>query len=216
MKKLMLILLVLAATSQAKLNYGLHFDDEGNIIRPDQELLAQGLDDEKAGFKKSAMKNFIKSAEFGNYHAMSLVGLYHLQDEDYIKAHAWFNLIDLAQIPNRPYIEKIITNLEIVLKPKQLDKAKKLKAKLAETYGTYPTLLRREEWKKNLKFTGTHIKGYIPASLNFRLNSGRTITAFDVREQVNDFIYEYEFDVGQGNVTLEEIEVVDIDSETNQ
>ena len=213
MKSLVLVWLVLLCSSLHAKEYGLHFDDSGNIIKPDREYLVRGMGDEKDGFRESAMKNFMKAAEFGNYHAMSLVGLYHMQDKNYVAAHAWFNLIDLAQIPNRAYLEELIGNLEVMLTAEQLKEAQEMKAELAETYGSYPSMLRREAWKKSLKFTGTHIKGYIPPFLRIRLNSGMEVTGHEVRKQVDNFIYNYEFDFGQGEVTLDEIELIEVDEE---
>ncbi|MCF6300415.1 MAG: hypothetical protein L3J52_04780, partial [Proteobacteria bacterium] len=76
-----LIILFIASSVSAK-DFGLHFDDSGNIIKPDQEFMWRGMDDEKDGFRNSAFKNFKRAAEFGNYHAMSLVALYLMQDKD--------------------------------------------------------------------------------------------------------------------------------------
>ncbi len=210
MKKITFIGL-LACCSFAFADYGLHFDDSGNIIKPDQHYLWLGVDDEKAGARESAFKNFKKAAEYGNYHAMSLVALYKMQDKDYMAAHAWFKMIDLGKIPNKAYVEEIVSNLETLMTPEQLERAEKLKSKLAESYGSYPTMVKREEWRKSLKFTGTHIKGHIPPFLRIQLNSGMVVTGRDVKEQVEKFIYEYEFDFGQGEVTLDEIELIEVD-----
>lgn len=206
-------LFVLSGLSWAE--YGLHFDDSGNIIKPDQYYLARGLKDDNDGFKKSALKHFKKSAEFGNQYAMSLIALYHMQDKDYVSALAWFKLLDLNQIPNSDFLRAIMNNLTKVSEPEQIQAAETLKSELKETYGHYPTLLRREQWKNNLQFTGTRIKGYIPPFLTIQLNSGMTVTGFDVRRQVDNFIYEYEFEVGQGNVSLEDIELIETE-ETKQ
>lgn len=208
MRKITFIAL-LVFTGLACADYGLHFDDTGKIIKPDQEYLWRGIDDEKDGFRNSAFKNFKRAAEFGNYHAMSLVALYYMQDKDYMSAHAWFKLIDLGKIPNRAYVEEIVANLETLMTSKKLKKAEELKAELSETYGSYPTMLRREEWKNNLRFTGTHLKGHIPPFLRIQLNSGMVVTGHSVKEQVEQFIYEYEFDFGQGEVTLDEIELIE-------
>ena len=109
--------------------------------------------------------------------------------------------------------EELIGNLEVMLTAEQLKEAQEMKAELAETYGSYPSMLRREAWKKSLKFTGTHIKGYIPPFLRIRLNSGMEVTGHEVRKQVDNFIYNYEFDFGQGEVTLDEIELIEVDEE---
>ncbi len=215
MKKLTAITCLLI-TSLAFADYGLHFDDKGQIIKPDQHYLWLGIDDERDGFRDSAFKNFKRSAAFGNYHAMSLVALYYMQDKDYLSAYAWFKLIDLGKIPNAAYLEEIIGNIETVLSKDELKQADDMRYDLSETYGSYPTMLKREEWKNNMKFTGTHIKGYIPPFLKIELNSGYVVTGRDLKEQVEKFIYEYEFSFGQGEVTLDEIEIIEVDETTDQ
>lgn len=211
--KLILFISLTTLFSLSHAEYGLHFNDNGQIIKPDQYYLAKGLKDDKDGFKQSALKHFKQSAEYGNQYAMSLIALYHMQDKDYVSAMAWFKLLDLDQIPNSDFLSAIMSNLEKVSQAKDIKEAKELKSKLSETYGHYPTLLRREAWKKSLKFTGTRIKGYIPPFLTIQLNSGMTVTGHDVRRQVDNFIYEYEFEFGQGNVTLDDIEIIDTEQE---
>lgn len=207
---LVILLSALSSITTAK-EYGLHFDDTGKIIKPDQHYLWLGVKDEKAGFRDSAFKNFKLAAEYGNYHAMSLVALYFLQDKDYKSAHAWFKLIDLGKIPNREYMETMVKNLEIMLSPEALKTSNKDRAELSETYGSYPAMLRREEWRSRLKFTGTHIRGYIPPFLRINLNSGVSISGANVKKQVENFVYNYEFDFGVGEVVLDEIELIEYD-----
>jgi len=211
--KLILFLSLTTLFGLSHAEYGLHFNDSGQIIKPDQYYLAQGLKDDKDGFKKDALKHFKKAAEFGNQYAMSLIALYHMQDKDYVSALAWFKLLDLDQIPNSDFLKAIMSNLTKISEPQQIKAAETLKSELKETYGHYPTLLRREDWKKSLQFTGTHIKGYIPPFLTIRLNSGMTVSGHNVRQQVDNFIYDYEFEFGQGNVTLDEIELIESEQE---
>ncbi len=52
-----LVILLFASSVSAK-DFGLHFDDSGNIVKPDQEFMWRGIDDEKDGFRNSAFKNF--------------------------------------------------------------------------------------------------------------------------------------------------------------
>jgi len=209
MKKYILIVSVIFSSLATAREYGLHFDDNGNMIRPDQVFLAQGMSDDKAGFKASALKNFKKSAEYGNYLSMSLIGLYSMQEKDYVNALAWYKLVSLDKIPNGAYVKQMMDNLEKVMSPQELKKANQLKAELAETYGTYPTLLRREKWKKSLKFTGTHLKGYVPPFLTIQLNSGMVVTGSDVKRQIENFTYNYEFNTGVGEVILDDVEMLD-------
>jgi hypothetical protein len=206
---LLLTFLVTATSISFAKEYGLHFDDSGNIIKPDQEYYARGLDDEKDGFRKSAMKNFMKSAEYGNHLAVSLVGLYHMRDKKYVEALAWYKMVDTEKFENGVMIDEIISNLETILTPEEINKADELKSELLETYGSYATLAKREAWKRNLKFTGTHIKGYIPPFLKIQLNSGMVVTGNKLKKQVDDFIFNYEFNVPNGEVTLDEIEIIE-------
>jgi hypothetical protein len=108
-----------------------------------------------------------------------------------------------------------MNNLSKISEPEQIKAADELKAELRETYGHYPTLLRREAWKKSLKFTGTHIKGYIPPFLTINLNSGMTVSGHEVRRQVDNFIYEYDFEFSQGDVSLKELEIIESEDEQN-
>ncbi len=210
-KWLLLILLSVFSFTSFSKEYGLHFDDQGNIIKPDQEYFARGLDDEEAGFRKSALKNFKKSAEYGNHLAVSLVGLYNMQDKNYIEALAWYKIVETEKLENGVMIDNIIANLESFLKPKEVEKAEKRKSELLETYGSYATMAKRESWKKSMKFAGTNIKGYIPPMLRIQLNSGMVVTGNKLKKQVDDFIFNYEFNVPNGEVTLDEIEVIESD-----
>ncbi len=209
--RLLLFICLAGLFSVSHAEYGLHFDDSGQLIKPDQYYLAKGLKDDKDGFRQSALKHFTRAAEYGNQYAMSLIALYHMQDKDYVSALAWFKLLDMKQIPNSDFLKAIMSNLTKISQPEQLKAAEELKAQLSETYGHYPTLLRREAWKKSLKFTGTHIKGYIPPFLTIQLNSGMTVTGQEVRQQVDNFIYDYDFSFGQGNVKLDDIEIIDVE-----
>ncbi len=208
-KWLVLILLSVSVMSVSAKEYGLHFDDMGNIIKPDQEYFARGLDDEKDGFRDSALKNFKKSAEYGNHLAVSLIGLYNMQDKNYVEALAWYKIVDTKKLDNGVMIEDIIANLETILQPNEIKKAEERKSELLETYGSFVTMAKRESWKKNLQFTGTHIKGYIPPFLQIQLNSGQVVTGSNLKKQIDDFIFNYEFNVPNGEVTLDEIEVIE-------
>lgn len=209
MKKKIVFIFTLVSCLATAGEYGLHFDDRGNIIKPDQMYLARGLKDEKDGFREDALKKFKQSAEYGNYLAMSLVGLYLMQDKDYVSALAWYKLVSQDKIPNGAFVAEMIDNLERFMSPQEVKKANQLKSELAETYGNYPTLLRREKWKNSLQFTGTHLKGYIPPFLTIQLNSGMVVTGNDVKRQVENFTYNYEFDTGVGEVILDDVELVE-------
>ncbi len=209
MKKLLITLLLASCFSLYAKEYGLHFDDRGKIIKPDQEYFARGLDDEKDGFRESALKNFMRSAEYGNHLAVSLIGLYHMQDEKYVDALAWYQIVETEKFENGAMIEEMISKLESMMKPSEIKKAKELKSELMEKYGAYPTLAKRESWKSGLKFTGTHIKGYIPPFLRIELNSGMVVTGSNLKKQVDDFIFNYEFNVPNGEVTLDEIQLIE-------
>lgn len=207
-----LVLFALAFTASAK-KYGLHFDDHGNIISPDKEFLARGLDDEKDGFRDVALKNFKLSAEYGNHLAMSLVGLYHMQDKNYVEAWAWYDLVNAEKLPNSAMLKDLKSHLVNLMSPKQLKEAKKVREKLSAKYGSYAALMRREAWKNDTRngmtFTGSHIRGHIPNMLTVKLNSGMSVSGFEIRKQIDEYIYEYEYDYGKGDVNLKDVEIIE-------
>ena len=212
MNKYILTLTLLLISTFTWADYGLHFDDSGEIIRPDEYYLGEALSDDKDGFRDAAITNFKKSAEYGNYVAMTMLGFYHLQNKELVQALAWFEMIDQDKVPNSQQIKDLAGNITSVLTPAEYQQVKNLKAQLAETYGAYPTLVKREQWKKSLKFTGTNLRGYIPPFLRIELNSGVTVSGFEVRNQVNEFIYEYEFGVPTGEVIMNEVEVLETEA----
>ncbi|MFC3193477.1 hypothetical protein ACFODZ_04370 [Marinicella sediminis] len=214
-KPQLFILLLLILASAVRAEYGLHFDDNGQIIRPDEYYFAQGVEDREDGFAEAAHSQFLKSAAYGNQLAMSMVGFYHLNNKDLVKAVAWFQLVNPGQVDNSQQITDLIDNISAVLTAEELAMAKKLRAQLAETYGPLPTLVKRESWKKSLKFTGTSLKGYIPPFLRIELNSGISVTGSNLRNQIDGFIYEYEFGVPEGKVTLDDIEIPEQQKETD-
>lgn len=191
----------------AKNKFGLHFDKAGKVIMPDREFLARGLDDDRRGFRKSAIENFKRSASYGNHYAMSLIGLYHLQDEAYVESLAWFKMLNLSTLKNRKKIEDIVYKLEKYLKKNDLKKVKVLKSELIETYSDDQTLLNRKEWLNNLEITGVNVKGHIPGYLTFNLmGAGQImdpfntspINGYNVRDQIEEFIYEYDHNFSKG------------------
>ncbi len=205
----------------AKVKFGLHFDQDGKLIMPDQEFLARGFNDDEKGFRKSAIKNFKRSASYGNHYAMSIIGLYHLQDEAYIKSLAWFKMVDLSALENRKRVEDVIYKLENYLTKDDLKEVEELKERLTEIYSNHQTRSNREEWLKNLKVTGTRIKGHIPGFLTFNIMrpgqpmdfySTAGVTGYQVRNQIEEFVYEYDFNFSEGDVKLNDVELIDDDA----
>lgn len=70
-------------------------------------------------------------------------------------------------------------------------------------------LLKREKWKKSHQFTGSRIKGHIPIGLRFELDNGVLVTGTDIREQMDDFVYEYDHQFNSGAVKLKDIEYIE-------
>ncbi|WP_154224487.1 hypothetical protein [Marinicella rhabdoformis] len=223
MKKLFILLLmvfngsVLAGTPGIK--FGLHFDEKGRIIRPDEVFLGRGLSDEKAGFKDQAMKNFKESATYGNAYAKYFLGLLYLQKKDYLNGHAWLSLLD-GEFKGADKVNSLLPRVKANLDEKQLQLAEEKLAELRETYGEYAALMKREKWRKSHKYTGTHIKGHIPNNLRIEVGNGVSVTGHNIRKQIETFVYEYEYQFRIGEVKLKETEFIDdakeIEKELNQ
>lgn len=190
--------------------FGLHFDEQGNIIRPDEVFLGRGVKDDKAGYKASAMKNFKISASYGNAYAKYFLGLLYLQQNDYISGHAWLSLLD-KEFKGADKVNRLLPKVTANLSPEQAQKAKGLLAELKENYGEYAALLKREKWRKSHKYTGTHIRGHIPNFLKIEVGNGVTVTGTELKKQIETFVYEYEYQFRLGDVKLQETEYIDED-----
>ncbi len=56
----------------------LHFNNMGDIVKPDFEHIRLGLVDNKKGKEESALKRFKAAARYGNYYAITLVSVYYI------------------------------------------------------------------------------------------------------------------------------------------
>ncbi len=211
MKKLIVLVLILfSSTLMASKEFGLKFDNTtGILIKPDEQFLARGLRYDKDGYGDTAMKNFIKSAKYGNYVAMSMIGFNYLKNKQYIDSLAWLRLIDIDKIPNKDSVVEMVTKLEAYLRPDEMLLVDEKNAELKKTYGALPTLLHRENWKNNIKVTGSRNKGKIPLSASFNLVGGIVIGAGNARSQVDDYVYEYKYSDQDGRVLLKDFAEVD-------
>lgn len=219
MKKIFLLLLLVLNGSVFSgtpgIKFGLHFDEKGRIIRPDEVFLGRGLSDEKAGFKDQAMKNFKESATYGNAYAKYFLGLLYLQKNDYLNGFAWLSLLD-GEFKGADKVNSLLPRVKANLSEEQLKRADSMIEELKETYGEYAGLMKREKWRKSHKYTGTHIKGHIPPFLTIDVGNGVTVSGQNIRKQIETFVYEYEYQFRLGEVNLKETEFIDDAKETDR
>ena len=209
MKKIVVIVSFLfSSVLMAEDIYNLKFDNiTGKLINPDSQYLNTGLKDQEQGKIDSAIDNFTKSAEFGNYLAMSMIAYHHLSNKNYIESMAWLQLIDVNKFKRKDHKDntgKMIKELKAYLMTDEMLKVGLRHAELKKSYGALPTFQKRKDWKKRIKTPGSMTKFGIPPSLLLELESGIQIDAETVRSEVDDFVYNHEFSGQDAFVILKE------------
>ena len=202
----------------------LRFDPHGKILQPDMTYLSKGLEAQSAGYTNDAMRYLIRSAEFGNPYAITAIGYIKMQQADYPEALAWFNLIELKMLHKPDDIRRLIVGLKQILNESEVKLSNEIKATLIKKYGKDATLAHRESWQKNIKVGGSKIKGHIPNRVKM-YSAGRIeqkaygeaeifvsasfVSGHEVRQQIDSFVYEYEFNYIHGKVKLNDIQFID-------
>lgn len=202
----------------------LRFNKHGQMLAPDQTYLERGLESQGRGHNNDAMRYLKKSARFGNPYAQSAIAFIHMQNNDYVSALAWFNLVDLKMIDKDELITSMIGELGSLMTESNRQLVHELNHQLVDRYGKEASLNHREKWKSGLKIGGTRIKGSIPSGIKIypvgRIEqngngvaeiyvSSIYLTGEDARLQMNEFIYNYEIKFTRGKVKLEEVEYID-------
>jgi len=197
-------LLVLLFTINASAReVGLHFDELGRVIPPDEYILFQALQADKDGYTETAMKEYIRAAEFGNKHAKYLLSMSYLKKKDWANAYAWLRISD----PKFKDTKIMLNNVKSLILPDELLHSDQIFKDLEIRYSDIAALERREKWTKSLSFTGSHIKGRVPPFLKIATNNGRTILGASLRKRLNRFVFEYE--EIETNIQMGEIITVD-------
>ena len=190
---------------------GLYWDEEGKLVMPDDRLLYQALKMDNEGYKGDAMRKLKESAEFGNNRAKFFVGLLYLQQDNYVDAYAWLKLAGDGTLHN----DQLTPKVEQTLKDRnQLSEANDKLDELKQTYNGHASLMRRMKWKKSIQFTGSRIQGYIPPGFRTSGPNGGVVTGFDLNKLMDHYVFEYEDT--EGLVKLQDIEVVEESSESDQ
>ncbi len=215
--KIISLFVLIFSLSSVNADSRLHFNKMGDIVKPDFEHIRLGLIDSKKGKDESALKRFKAAARFGNYYAITLISVNHINNKDFINALAWLELIDLNRSEQNELISDTLTLLEKKLSPEEIKQAKQINQELRPVYGHEAAFKYREKWKKRLQFTGTKIRGKVPDNLTIVLEaqgsidgtSSISVTGHEIRAQLDQFVYEYDFDIPIGQVILEPIEEID-------
>jgi hypothetical protein len=209
--------MLLLVFSLADASNRIHFNKHGDIVKPDFEQVRLGLIDSKKGQHEAAMIRYMKAAKFGNYYAITLIAAQYIEQQEHVKALAWLHLIDLNKTQQRDVVIQTLKLLETKLNTQDLQAAANLNQKLVATYGHEAAFKYREKWKKSLLFTGSHIRGKVPKNLTFSYEIGAgganqsafSIPGHRVESQLQQFVFEYEFDIPVGEVILAPIDLQD-------
>ncbi len=182
--------------------YNLKFNSmTGLLINPDEQYLSKGLTDKKEGRIESALNNFTKSAGYGNYIAMSLIGYHHMENKQYIDSLAWLQLIDVDKLTNKDNMLDVKTRLEAYLTPEEMTEVHARRKELKNTYGALATLLKRQEWRDNAKTSNVPVKTALRSAATLVLRSGLTVDSAFVMSQINGYVYNHKFS-GQNAFTI--------------
>ncbi|WP_099018252.1 hypothetical protein [Marinicella litoralis] len=189
----------------------------GDIVKPDFEHIRLGLEDSKKGKDESALKRFKAAARYGNYYAITLISVNYINQKDFVNALAWLKLIDLSRSEQKDLISDTMNLLAKKLSPQQSANANQIHQELVATYGHEAALAYRESWKNRLQFTGSKIRGRVPDNLTIVLEADGSIdrtasisvTGHEIKAQLDQFVYEYSFDIPLGQVILEPVEMLD-------
>ncbi len=198
--------------------YGLHFNEDGRVIKPDEYYFHLAAEAEMDGLKVAARKNFQRVASYGNTYGFYYTALLYMQSNDYVKGHAWLSFIKSKQFEFYPKVTRLKAKLEKVLSTEQLQSAQQFKAKLDEVYGVQATFDRRKKWSKSFKLGGTHIRGHVPNFLSIQTRfvgdqvntrGSGDVSAIQLRKTIRGFVYEYDMDlrIEAGEVILNDLEL---------
>ncbi len=219
--KLIYILLFLIVSTISIARSSVSFDTMGNITAPDSELLILGKKANKKGHTEDANKNFKKAAELGNEQAKVFLANHYINAKNYPNALAWLKLIEPNLIKNNATISQAIDTLSDAMTQQEQNTSQILHDQLKSTYGQSAAQQNRLNWRDQLQFTGTRIRGQIPSQLtvlpveNGMLGTNAiTITGHEIRSQLDQYVNAYEHQLQKGQVTLAPIEISE-HSETN-
>ena len=209
MKIAIFSLLLLTLTVHADI--GLHFDTHGNLVHPDDYLLNNAIKLEKKGFHKDALKNYTRSAEFGNKNAIYLIAMNYFKNKDYINGYAWLRLLGDSFLD----VKSFKANLVPLLTKLEIQSSNSIYLDLQKNYSDIKAFERREKWEKSIKLTGSHQKGVKKSMSNLKIyfgDLGQSITQRKLANDIHKFKYEYE----EIETNIKMGEIITLDSEKEQ
>ena len=202
-------------------NFGLHFDELGNIIKPDEFYFFEAMENSKKGYRESALKNFRKSASYGNTFGAYYTGLMYLQDGDQVKGLAWLSISNNKGFIFKDKVESLLEKLKHAMNESELNEAHDFNQQLDDIYGVEATFNRRIKWSRNFRLAGTKIKGYVPRGIKIQTDLSSNsevggspnsfINDISMKKQLHDFVYEYNMDyrLVDGEVNVLDVELSD-------
>ncbi len=228
MKKIIFVVVTLLFSVFALARDSATFNANGDLIPPDLMHLTKGLDHEKKGYKKIAIKHFKKAAMYGNEHAKFFNGLLHMQDNNYVDAYAWLKVTDAEKINRVDKIDKLLQAIENSISADDLSVATDKAAKYQHIYNPLSASIHRQNWVNSFTHTGSRISGNNTTSgkkifvnarieerqINEMMVAGTYVNQSTFEQSLQDFVYQYNYDLPTSTVKLNEVEYVD--EETGQ
>ncbi len=206
--------LLLIATSLTFARSSASFDAMGNITTPDSKHLILGKKANEKGRTEHANKRFKKAALLGNEHAKILLANNYIKEQDYSTALVWLKLIDPNQLNAHGQINQAIRSLNLSLTSEQRQTSQLLLDQLQQNYNQSAAQKNRQNWRNQLQFTGTRLRGQVPHHLTvYPIENGLigfntiTITDHEIRSQLDQYVNAYDHKLHKSQVTLAPIEL---------
>ncbi len=223
MKKIIFMVMTLLFSVMALARDSATFNGNGDLIPPDLVHLTKGLDHEKKGYKQIAIKHFKRAAMYGNEHAKLFNGMLYMQDNKYIDAYAWLKVTDAEKINRTDKVEKLLRVIVNSISEKDLEMAIEKAAKFKHIYNPLSASTHRQNWVNGLTHTGSRIRGNNTTSgkkifvnarieerqINEMMVAGTYVNQSTFEQSLQDFVYQYNYDLPTSNVKLNEVEYVD-------
>ncbi|MCX7552288.1 hypothetical protein OS175_00230 [Marinicella sp. S1101] len=198
----LLLLLFVAITTLAESSVS--FDRTGQLRLPDAELLNKARHAHQDNRPDEALGYLLQAARFGSNQAKASVAQHLLEDQtkehdQWLDALAWLLLLQQENTGYDPATcHRIIDSLKQKLSSEELAAAEQKTTLLHHTYGAAAALQYRQDWRQNLRFTGSRIAGYIPNNLTvIPVEDGRpgtltiNLTGQQIRQQLDAFVNTY-------------------------
>lgn len=200
MKKIKSFILLLLVATTTLAESSVSFDRTGQMHLPDRLLLQKANQAAKDSRPDEVAEWLLKAARYGSDQAKAALALHHIDRGEVENGLAWLMLL-AEHNPKTTNWQHIIEPLEQQLGADELTTAQLKTTQLTQAYGPVAALQHRQDWRQNLRFTGSRIAGHIPNNLTvIPVEDGRpgtltiNLTGQQIRQQLDAFVNAYQND----------------------